>query len=135
VLRSVIFFFFFLMIRRPPRSTRTDTLFPYTTLFRSIAHALQFRPEALFVECVLLEFAAALYPEQEKMGGPMVGIGLRPAMAQIDSAIQDRVAGFHLDRGKRLVSDILEARSLAIHAAGPDFKDRTSTRSKYSPQS
>src|SRR3546814_3757385 len=28
-------FFFFLMIRRPPRSTRTDTLFPYTTLCRS----------------------------------------------------------------------------------------------------
>src|SRR3546814_9429460 len=27
--------FFFLMIRRPPRPTRTDTLFPYTTLFRS----------------------------------------------------------------------------------------------------
>src|SRR3546814_16924991 len=27
--------FFFLMIRRPPSSTRTDTLFPYTTLFRS----------------------------------------------------------------------------------------------------
>src|SRR3546814_15664840 len=26
---------YFLMIRRPPRSTRTDTLFPYTTLFRS----------------------------------------------------------------------------------------------------
>src|SRR3546814_16220553 len=30
-----VFFFFFLMIRLPPRSTRTDTLFPYTTLFRS----------------------------------------------------------------------------------------------------
>src|SRR3546814_1005002 len=29
-------FFFFLMIRRPPRSTRTDTLFPYTTLFRLV---------------------------------------------------------------------------------------------------
>src|SRR3546814_12505081 len=29
-------FFFFLMIRQPPRSTRTDTLFPYTTLFRSV---------------------------------------------------------------------------------------------------
>src|SRR3546814_15203457 len=29
-------FFFVLMIRRPPRSTRTDTLFPYTTLFRSL---------------------------------------------------------------------------------------------------
>src|SRR3546814_1244515 len=35
VIYSVIIFF--LMIRRPPRSTRTDTLFPYTTLFRSRA--------------------------------------------------------------------------------------------------
>src|SRR3546814_14777099 len=33
LIRSLLFFF--LMIRRPPRSTRTDTLFPYTTLFRS----------------------------------------------------------------------------------------------------
>src|SRR3546814_14982303 len=32
-----LFFVFFLMIRRPPRSTRTDTLFPYTTLFLSCA--------------------------------------------------------------------------------------------------
>src|SRR3546814_8702272 len=40
--------FFFLMIRRPPRSTRTDTLFPYTTLFRSTAGAQcrAFSPEA-----------------------------------------------------------------------------------------
>src|SRR3546814_8791717 len=30
------YFFFFLIILRPPRSTRTDTLFPYTTLFRSV---------------------------------------------------------------------------------------------------
>src|SRR3546814_17298357 len=33
IVRFVVFFC--LMIRRPPRSTRTDTLFPYTTLFRS----------------------------------------------------------------------------------------------------
>src|SRR3546814_15953899 len=38
---------FFLMIRRPPRSTRTDTLFPYTTLFRS-GHA----PSQLRLDCV-----------------------------------------------------------------------------------
>src|SRR3546814_6372505 len=31
----IVIRFFFLMRRRPPRSTRTDTLFPYTTLFRS----------------------------------------------------------------------------------------------------
>src|SRR3546814_11127471 len=34
--RYLCLFIFFLMIRRPPRSTRTDTLFPYTTLFRSL---------------------------------------------------------------------------------------------------
>src|SRR6188474_2800830 len=35
-----VFFFFFLMIRRPPRSTRRYTLFPYTTLFRSGARVV-----------------------------------------------------------------------------------------------
>src|SRR3546814_1552064 len=43
--------FFFLMIRRPPRSTRTDTLFPYTTLFRSVdrlEHQRQPEPGSLF---------------------------------------------------------------------------------------
>src|SRR3546814_9376931 len=34
------------MIRRPPRSTRTDTLFPYTTLFRSVVPALAPVPQA-----------------------------------------------------------------------------------------
>src|SRR3546814_18537742 len=38
--------FFFLMIRRPPRSTRTDTLLPYTTLFRSLGeHRMRHRLE------------------------------------------------------------------------------------------
>src|SRR3546814_6389587 len=36
-----LYVFFFLMIRRPPRSTRTDTLFPYTTLFRSLVVVIQ----------------------------------------------------------------------------------------------
>src|SRR3546814_2131719 len=39
------------MIRRPPRSTRTDTLFPYTTLFRSLGRAF---PEVLLSPSVLL---------------------------------------------------------------------------------
>src|SRR3546814_19391813 len=42
--KLVVLAFFFLMIRRPPRSTRTDTLFPYTTLFRS--HGLSVPGEA-----------------------------------------------------------------------------------------
>src|SRR3546814_11016641 len=42
--------FFFLMIRRPPRSTRTDTLFPYTTLFRS---GPQYKKQD-YLDCILL---------------------------------------------------------------------------------
>src|SRR3546814_16853666 len=52
-----VFTFCFLMIRRPPRSTRTDTLFPYTTLFRSPGFSLLQSP---------LRVDAALY-------GPMRG--------------------------------------------------------------
>src|SRR3546814_5957137 len=44
---SPLFCLFFLMIRRPPRSTRTDTLFPYTTLFRSPLHGLPGRELAV----------------------------------------------------------------------------------------
>src|SRR3546814_20330349 len=45
VLCSLIFF---LMIRRPPRSTRTDTLFPYTTLFRSHERAGYGKHQGIF---------------------------------------------------------------------------------------
>src|SRR3546814_16197254 len=51
------------MIRRPPRSTRTDTLFPYTTLFRSerhcsnarrVAEYLEGHPQVAWVSCAAL---------------------------------------------------------------------------------
>src|SRR3546814_14745424 len=64
--------FFFLMIRRPPRSTRTDTLFPYTTLFRShvgdplagdvaLAHQ-HLQPVRTLVEVVVLELFRGRIP-------------------------------------------------------------------------
>src|SRR3546814_4927336 len=57
--------FFFLMIRRPPRSTRTDTLFPYTTLFRS--------PDRRFFDGAFLMGAAPALtptrPPQDTMSG------------------------------------------------------------------
>src|SRR3546814_2227347 len=53
--------FFFLMIRRPPRSTRTDTLFPYTTLFRSLDRSLR-RPLATIQRRQLIGFGIS--PEQ-----------------------------------------------------------------------
>src|SRR6187402_3866885 len=50
------FFFFFLMIRRPPRSTRLATLFPYTTLFRSV-EVLQLGRPVAWSACAALDLA------------------------------------------------------------------------------
>src|SRR3546814_1912396 len=47
------------MIRRPPRSTRTDTLFPYTTLFRSLSHEATLKDERQLSECSKLEVLEA----------------------------------------------------------------------------
>src|SRR3546814_11652537 len=61
---TCILFFFFLMIRRPPRSTRTDTLFPYTTLFRSLRRADLCQPRARLRALLdaLADPQPALYP-------------------------------------------------------------------------
>src|SRR3546814_12427640 len=68
--RMVVCILCFLMIRRPPRSTRTDTLFPYTTLFRSDAVA---RAHAAEVEGLLDMLGIAL-PVGDA-GGLLGGVG------------------------------------------------------------
>src|SRR3546814_15672265 len=60
-------FFFFLMIRRPPRSTRTDTLFPYTTLFRS-----RMLGQQLARDHQMLGQAARLVILERQVIGPLV---------------------------------------------------------------
>src|SRR3546814_13466691 len=62
---------FFLMIRRPPRSTRTDTLFPYTTLFRSLSCSMsEVRPTEVeadrFVAPAARLMAGSLQAQGEK---------------------------------------------------------------------
>src|SRR3546814_2802416 len=57
------------MIRRPPRSTRTDTLFPYTTLFRSGSDAVRPAPSAWPGECwwqTLAESCARIRPQSDR---------------------------------------------------------------------
>src|SRR3546814_17993507 len=80
---------FFLMIRRPPRSTRTDTLFPYTTLFRSRAGAGggAARPPAAQAQAadagrggrIPLDPAAARHAHAHPAGGGVRGFGHAPA--------------------------------------------------------
>src|SRR3546814_11608247 len=61
------------MIRRPPRSTRTDTLFPYTTLFRSDGEDGIL---ALLVLTKLGAHARQQHAEAERLGDVVVGAGI-----------------------------------------------------------
>src|SRR3546814_11892307 len=60
-----LFFIFFLMIRRPPSSTRTDTLFPYTTLFRSQFGRYNIRCNAITPGLVLSPLAREMMGETQ----------------------------------------------------------------------
>src|SRR3546814_14150924 len=69
---------FLLMIRRPPRSTRTDTLFPYTTLFRSLlrgdgGHAVDRLGESLAVDLQHLVVAGRDHPLVVREGAVEIG--------------------------------------------------------------
>src|SRR3546814_13810860 len=64
-LQCYLLVFFVLMIRRPPRSTPTDTLFPYTTLFRSASPGTQGAVMAGGFEQVV----AVLHPLRDALGG------------------------------------------------------------------
>src|SRR3546814_18713046 len=81
-----MFVFFFVMIRRPPRSTRTDTLVPYTTLFRSPADDCarhsdhpQMRRRRLYWNGSTL---ADLHGDGARLGVADRPHGLRPASAR-----------------------------------------------------
>src|SRR3546814_1772227 len=91
--------FFFLMIRRPPRSTRTDTRFPYTTLFRSPQrYVFQLRAEFLAdhiaggEDCDILEHRFAAIAEARRLDGR----DLEPTAELVDD-----------ERGPRLAFDVL----------------------------
>src|SRR3546814_18240720 len=102
---------FFLMTRRPPRSTRTDTLFPYTTLFRSAG--LGFDPD---------------------LNLPRAGqLAQRLAAAGIDlGSVTDIVlTHMHMDHIGGLIVDGVKDRlrpDLRIHVAAAEVKFRTEER-------
>src|SRR3546814_19961759 len=74
------------MIRRPPRSTRTDTLFPYTTLFRSCGNPLSVRRRILLAH--QNQFVAAA--NDLAIEGLRRGAGERLRIAQLENAHEFR---------------------------------------------
>src|SRR3546814_18657030 len=96
------------MIRRPPRSTRTDTLFPYTTLFRSVANQPGAQPR---------EPAALLAPADPAVGPADAGAADRSAEHRVRRpagrpGIPDHLRQ-RLDLGFRPGADRRLARALA----------------------
>src|SRR3546814_10626067 len=108
------------MIRRPPRSTRTDPLFPYTTLFRSVGIGQRATP------IVLLADARAVAVEVE-----------RPAMERADErgALAHRLLGprRRIDQlAAAMRADVVE-RLVGIRPGAHDDEDRKSTSLNSSP--
>src|SRR3546814_9978113 len=108
------------MIRRPPRSTRTDTLFPYTTLFRSIVAALT---EGIGSEKIeVADPARSGNPDRSVAEGECVIVVFRSQV--------------HAQRGVaigicRADSSVGEAGNIAVILAGEQYRharDRKSTR-------
>src|SRR3546814_1038696 len=118
------------MIRRPPRSTRTDTLFPYTTLFRSELGALGAFAAEAGVHAPRLEIAAVRTARNLAIGAlsgqpdfEVIGLARReshvacaqqhPAIGQVQR-LQDRLGGARL------------AFQLGIRILGADDRDESS---------
>src|SRR3546814_15584315 len=90
------------MLRLPPRSTRTDTLFPYTTLFRSIA-PLQLRARAVDKERGdIIAFARAQF-----LDAPDGASGIKTARAAVN-AKRERTVGIILSLRQRGVEQAVE---------------------------
>src|SRR3546814_1713736 len=94
------------MIRRPPRSTRTDTLFPYTTLFRSRRETMTKPSNFIWYELMTSDPAGAA-----RFYGAVVGWTIAadrdPAAGDVDYRMIVRGDGGNADGGLALNADML----------------------------
>src|SRR3546814_4258499 len=116
VVRTSFWFlcFFFLMIRRPPRSTRTDTLFPYTTLFRSRVERFTKPPDRLGT--LVVEAELAIRGAGQRGLCPLVGDGLDLVVPQV-LVHRAAIAAAHVDDDGGAVAPV------ADHDAGAEPAD------------
>src|SRR3546814_13294493 len=94
---SLLFLFFFLMIRRPPRSTRTDTLFPYTTLFRSPAPPI---PRPVPGRCRRASWPGPLLPQGALVWRPSPLVRSEEHTSELQSLMRISYAVFCLKKKK-----------------------------------
>src|SRR3546814_9037761 len=120
------------MILRPPRSTRTDTLFPYTTLFRSLSGIGRQAVDLVFVAGVELAapggpFAShhAVSADHRVGAAAALLVEHQQVVAKIVEGVEVAARCGHLRR--RPGRPGLVEHPVAQHLGGPDL-DRTSTR-------
>src|SRR3546814_488124 len=114
----LLFSFFFGMIRPPPRSTRTDTLFPYTTLFRSLIGDDVLDPQA--ADGIALALAVELADDQllcdvDEAPGEVAGVG--GAKSRVDEALASARRG----------DEVLEHREPLAEVALDGTRDHVAT--------
>src|SRR3546814_14515176 len=100
------------MLRRPPRSTRTDTLFPYTTLFRSGAPGAIRTPDPQIRSLVL-------YPAELRVRGAVplrTVVGGRNPLFPICDPVAGRLAPHRIERSdfRRILKQKADQRDAAI---------------------
>src|SRR3546814_5890492 len=112
------------MIRRPPRSTRTDTLFPYTTLFRSLSLQPQLRAYARSSKAehaALLQLAHWIY----RYGSPVHAeireapdVGRAPqALLWVEIAASLRLFGDYAALRETLGDDLVDRKSTRLNSS------------------
>src|SRR3546814_1507055 len=117
--------FFFLMIRRPPRSTRTDTLFPYTTLFRSDIAALGHQHDAQ----ILGALVAHILQDRQLL----VGDQLRDRLDQL--ALGDPIGNFADDELPGAARLLFDSRGFpAAVALSPGGKARADRSDEHTSE-
>src|SRR3546814_4707206 len=126
--------FVFLMIRRPPRSTRTDTLFPYTTLFRSVLRA----PAAGVIDSLAYTTIGGVVPPGQTILQIVPDRGILTVDARISPADVDQL---HAGQDAKVNFSAFNRQTtpeihgvLGLVSAKPieDPRDRKSTRLNYS---
>src|SRR3546814_17138137 len=118
-----VFCFFFLMRRRPPRATLTDTLFPYTTLFRST------RSSPVEGEDAIGQLAAGLGALLGNLRGSMGEIG-RTADTLAVSSEQLTILSQGMGQGASLTSDRAASASSASVQVSASIQTVASARSE-----
>ena len=116
--RWVALFFFFLMIRRPPRST----LFPYTTLFRSVHFSLRQRP--IFFCPILVAAAPPLFIL------PISRCGSTPAIYTAHFSLRQRPAFYTAHRSEEHTSELQSLTNLVCRLLLEKKKKKTNKKKK-----